>query len=122
MGNEVCVISIYVPNMSEAIDFYTNILGFEVNRQYGPKIVSLVHGELPIVLEENENATYHNDNKTTGIALGLKTEDIHETTKALKEKDVNFIVEEPTDCPPGKYISFKDPFGNVLEYLQFENS
>ena len=90
MSNEVCVISIYVPNMSEAVDFYTDTLGFEVNKEYGPKIVSLVHGELPIVLEENENATYRNDNKTTGIALGLKTDDIYETTSALKRKRRGF--------------------------------
>ena len=121
MSNQVCVIGIYVPNINEAIDFYTNTLGFELNKQYGTKIVSLVHGELPIVLEENENATYHKDSRITGVALGIRTEDIYETVRSLKEKEVNFIVDEPTNCPPGKYISFKDPFGNILEYLQFEN-
>lgn len=44
MSSQVCVISINVPNLNEAIDFYTHTLGFEVNKQYGPKIVSLVHG------------------------------------------------------------------------------
>ena len=121
MVNQVCVISIYVPNLSKAIDFYTNTLGFELNKQYGPKIASLAHGELPIIIEENENSAYHNDNKATGIVLGLRTEDIYETVKFLKEKEVDFIIDEPTDCPPEKYISFKDPFGNILEYLQFEN-
>ncbi|WP_433747927.1 VOC family protein [Falsibacillus pallidus] len=117
--NQICVISIYVPNLSEAIDFYTNVLGFELNKQYGPSIASLVHGDLPIVLEESDSAVYEQDRKATGIALGLKTEDIELTVKSLKEKGVNFIVEEPTDCPPGKYISIKDPFGNTIDYLQF---
>ena len=53
--------------------------------------------------------------------LALQTDDIFETVKSLKEKEVNFIVEDPTNCPPGKFISFSDPFGNILEYLQFEN-
>ena len=119
--NQVCVISIYVPNLNKAIDFYTNTLGFELNKQYGPNIASLAHGELPIILEENDNTTYNQDNKITGVVLGLRTEDIYETVKFLKEKEVNFIVDEPTNCPPGKYISFRDPFGNILEYLQFEN-
>ncbi|KAA0941074.1 VOC family protein [Sporosarcina sp. ANT_H38] len=119
--NQVCVISVYVPNLNKAIDFYTNTLGFELDEQYGPNIASLVHGEIPIILEENDNANYNQDNKITGVVLGLRTEDIYETVKFLKEKEVNFIVDEPTNCPPGKYISFKDPFGNVLEYLQFEN-
>ena len=121
MMNQVCVISVYVPDLNKAIDFYTNTLGFELDEQYGPNIASLVHGELPIILEENDNANYNQDNKITGVVLGLRTEDIYETEKFLKEKEVNFIVDEPTNCPPGKYISFKDPFGNVLEYLQFEN-
>jgi lactoylglutathione lyase len=117
--NQVCVISIYVPDLNQAIDFYTNTLGFELNKQYGPKIASLVHGELPIILEENDQTTHNKDMKSSRVVLGLQTEKINETVNFLKEKDVKFIVEEPTDCPPGKYISFSDPFGNVLEYLQF---
>jgi len=90
-------------------------------KQYGPNIASLVHGELPIILEENDNTTFNQDNNITGVVLGLRTEDINETVKFLKDKEVEFIVDEPTNCPPGKYISFRDPFGNILEYLQFEN-
>ncbi|MEH7385713.1 VOC family protein, partial [Bacillus sp. JJ1521] len=119
MKNQVCVISIYVPNLNEAIDFYTNTLGFELNKQYGPKIASLVNGELPLVLEENDIAT--SNHNVSGVVLGLQTEDIYEKVNFLKEKEVNFIVDEPTNCPPGKYISFRDPFGNILEYIQFQN-
>lgn len=118
--SQVCVIGIYVPNIQEAIEFYTTVLGFEVNKKYGPKIVTLVHGDLPIVLEESERASYIGNTKTSGVVLGLKTEDINHTVDLLKEHKVDFIVEEPTKCPPGKYISFRDPFGNVLEYLQFD--
>ncbi|MGX9134073.1 VOC family protein [Rummeliibacillus sp. JY-2-4R] len=121
MSSQVCVISIYVPNLNEAIDFYTNILGFKFNIQYGPKIVSLVHGDLPVVLVENENATCNRDNNISGVVLGIKSEDIYKTVNFLKEKNVDFIVDEPSNCPPGKYISFRDPFGNILEYVQFKN-
>lgn len=41
MKSEVCVISIYVPNLKKAIDFYTNILGFKLSKQYNPKLASL---------------------------------------------------------------------------------
>ncbi|MFC5605053.1 VOC family protein [Sporosarcina koreensis] len=115
---QVCVIGIHVPDMQEAIEFYTGVLGFEVNKEYGPKIVTLVHGELPIVLEESENAGYHVG--SSGVVLTLKTDDIHQSLSKLKEKGVELIIAEPADCPPGKYISFKDPFGNVWEYLQFD--
>ena len=121
MINQVCVISIYVPDLKEAIDFYTSTLGFELNKQYGTNIASLVNGDLPIILEENTNTISIQDQKASRVVLGLRTDNIYETVKFLKEKDVNFIKEEPTDYPPGKFISFSDPFGNILEYLQFEN-
>ena len=119
LKNQICVISIYVPNLNKAIDFYTNTLGFELHKQYGPKLASLVIGDLPLVLEENDSAS--NNQNASGVALGLQTEDIYEKVKFLKEKEVHFIIDEPTDCPPGKFISFRDPFGNILEYLQFED-
>ncbi|MGG3570924.1 VOC family protein [Bacillus gobiensis] len=117
--SQVCVIGIYVPNIQLAIDFYTNVLGFNVDKHYGEKIVTLVHGELPIVLEETEEAELRPEKRTLGVVLALKTDDIFDTVRHLKEHGVTFIIEEPKDCPPGKLISFQDPFGNVLEYLQF---
>jgi catechol 2,3-dioxygenase-like lactoylglutathione lyase family enzyme len=104
--------------MQEAIEFYTGVLGFQVNKEYGPKIVTLVHGELPIVLEESENAR-HNAG-SSGVVLTLKSDDIYQSLAMLKEHDVELIIGEPASCPPGKYISFKDPFGNVWEYLEFD--
>lgn len=114
---QVCVISIYVPDMKEAVEFYTGVLGFEVNKEYGPKIVTLVHGELPIVLEEMENAGYSGG---SGVVLTLKSDDIYQSLAMLKEHDVELIIGEPADCPPGKYISFRDPFGIVWEYLELD--
>lgn len=119
---QVCVIGIYVPNLQEAIEFYTTVLGFQVNKQYGSKIVTLVHGDLPIVLEEVERSSYIPNSNTSGVVLGLKSEDIYQTFNHLKEHQVEFLVEEPTNCPPGKFIRFLDPFGNVLEYLQFDEN
>lgn len=121
MSNQICVISIYVPNITEALDFYTNTLGFEVSKQYGPKLVSLIHEGLPIVLEENEIAVYNQEGNISGISIGLQTENIYETLTFLKEKEVKFIVDEPTACPPGKYISITDPFGNIIDFLQFDH-
>ena len=116
---QVCVISIYVPNLQEAIRFYTTVLGFEVDKQYGSKIVTLVSGEVPIVLEESEESSQPTANHTSEVVLGLKTDNIYQTVEKLKDHNVEFIIDEPTDCPPGKYISFRDPFGNRLEYLEF---
>lgn len=117
--SQVCVISIYVPNLKEAIDFYTQVLNFEINKQYGPKIVTLVNGDLPLVLEESEEVSYRTDNHPSGVVLALRTDDIDQSLQKLKEANVKFLVGTPTDCPPGKFISFQDPFGNIIEFLQF---
>ncbi|MGN1387821.1 MAG: VOC family protein [Bacillus sp. (in: firmicutes)] len=117
--NQVCVISIYVPNLAKAIDFYENVLGFTVEKQYGEKIAALNNGELPLILEESVSSVCNPESKPAGVVLALKTNDIFQTVNELTEHKVDFIVAEPADCPPGKFISFKDPFGNVLEYVQF---
>jgi len=116
---EVCVISVYVPDMKKALDFYTNVLGFKVEKQYGAKIVSLAHKGLPFILEEKEEFIT-SDSSNKGVVLALKTENIEQTVRVLKQHQVEFIVDRPTPCPPGQFISFQDPFGNILEYLQFD--
>ena len=118
MENQICVVSIYVPNLQQAIEFYTSTLNFEVNQYYGEKIVSLQNGNLPFILEEKQGAL-STDIKPFSIVLALQTKNNEETLAHLKSKNVQFIVNKATDCPPGKFISFVDPFGNIIEYLQF---
>lgn len=118
MENQICVVSIYVPNLQQAVEFYTNTLNFEVNKYYGEKIVSLENGNLPFILEEKQGEL-STGVKPFGVVLALQTQNIEETLAHLKSKNVQFIVDAPTNCPPGKFISFTDPFGNIIEYLQF---
>lgn len=118
MKNQICVVTIYVPDLQQAIEFYTNTLNFEVNKYYGEKIVSLQNGTLPFILEEKQGELSP-DIKPFGVVLALQTKNIEEKLAHLKSKSVHFIVDEPTTCPPGKFISFTDPFGNIIEYLQF---
>ena len=118
MENRICVVSIYVPNLQQAAEFYTNTLNFEVNKYYGEKIVSLQNGNLPFILEEKQGEL-STGVKPFGVVLALQTQNIEETLAHLKSKNVQFIVDEPTNCPPGKFISLTDPFGNIIEYLQF---
>lgn len=120
--SQICIVSIYVPDLKAAIDFYTNTLGFELQKQYGPNIASLVNDELPLILEESPNTTANEEPNSSRVVLALKTEDIYDTVIRLKDGGVRFVIDEPTNCPPGKYISFNDPFGNTLEYIQFENA
>ncbi|MFC4410912.1 VOC family protein [Chungangia koreensis] len=117
--SQICVVGIYVPELEKAIAFYRDILGFEVEKEYGKTIVSLKHGDLPLILEQSNEAKIKSENGVSGVVLTFSTTDINETLQYLNSKDVDVLSTEPEDCPPGKFIRFKDPFGNILEYLQF---
>ena len=53
MLNQICVIMIKVRDLKSAVNFYTEVLDFKVSKHYGDKIVSLVHNDVPVVLEES---------------------------------------------------------------------
>lgn len=116
MLNNVCVITIKVSSMKEALAFYTEILDFKVSKEYGPKIVSLQHEIIPIVLEEEP---LHSENNN--VLLAIQSNDIYRDFHQFKEKDVPILFEEPKPCPPGLYFVIKDPSGNQIEILQFTN-
>ncbi|MFE8700024.1 VOC family protein [Cytobacillus sp. FJAT-54145] len=117
MLNKVCVLTIKVRDLKESLEFYTNVLDFKVSKQYGEKIVSLVHNEVPIVLEEVETVGVGRNQ----VLLGILSEDIEKDFRQLKDKGVKVIFDEPMPCPPGRYFIIEDPNGNQLEIVEFSN-
>ncbi|WNF24951.1 VOC family protein [Mesobacillus jeotgali] len=118
MLNKVCVLTIKVADMEEALKFYTKVLDFEVSKHYGENIVSLVHNEIPIVLEKSEGDTGSGGQR---VLLGLLSENLDEDVKLLREKGAKILFDESRPCPPGRYNMIEDPFGNQLELVEFSN-
>ncbi|MBT2692098.1 VOC family protein [Bacillus sp. ISL-55] len=118
MLNSVCVITIKVGDMEKTLEFYSKVLDFEVLRQYGENIVSLVHNEIPIVLEKSDE-----DSTSIGqkVLLGILSENIDEDVDILRGKGVKILFDESRPCPPGRYNVIEDPFGNKLELVEFSN-
>ena len=116
----VCVIQINVGDMDEAIRFYSDILGFDVeDRQWYPHIIQLVHEGVPLILnkvERSANIDYPNQAQTL---LNIETKDLVKSIEGFKDNDVELVHETPQDCPVGVFAAFKDPFGNVHELLEF---
>lgn len=116
---QVCVISINVTDMTMAQQFYCEKLGFEVSKQYDETLVSLKHEGVALLLykvEESANTVYE---KNAQIVIGIETKDIIRTMQEYREKGISFIYDSPKPCPPGCYTAFYDPFGNVIELLEF---
>ncbi|MGM7683478.1 VOC family protein [Cytobacillus sp. Hm23] len=118
MLNKVCVITVKVDNLQEAIHFYTKMLDFKVSEHYGDKIVSLVQDEVPIVLEETgKKNTASNQN----VLFGIISEDLDKDLTELKSRGVRLLFSEPKPCPPGRYLVIEDPAGNQIELVEFSN-
>ncbi|KAA0545264.1 VOC family protein [Bacillus sp. BGMRC 2118] len=116
MLNKVCVLTVKVANLQEGVEFYTNVLDFEVSKYYGEKLVSLVHHEVPIVLEEVENVQTGNN-----VLMGILSKDIEQDFNNMKSKGVKVLSDEPMPCPPGRYFIIEDSSGNQIEIVEFSN-
>ncbi|CAM3378791.1 hypothetical protein GCM10009865_21190 [Aeromicrobium ponti] len=116
MLNKLCVLTVKVDNLQAAIKFYTEILDFEISKHYGEKIASLVHSEVPIVLEETEA-----EKRDSNVLPGILSKDINRDFSRMKEAGVKVLFDEPQPCPPGRYFVIEDPSGNQIEIVEFSN-
>jgi catechol 2,3-dioxygenase-like lactoylglutathione lyase family enzyme len=125
--------SIFVLDQDEALKFYVGKLGFEVNTDVDLGFMRWLTVNAPgepereVLLElpgppamDDQTAAQVRDLVTkgaTGLALGLRTDDVRKTYEELKAKGVEFI-EEPTEHFYGIDCGLRDPFGNNLRLVQ----
>ncbi|OAB40310.1 VOC family protein [Paenibacillus antarcticus] len=115
----ICLIPIFVSNMELAIQFYCEKLGLEVSREYEESIVKLKHEDIPIVLYEVGKLNQVNYPKHSQTVLGIQTDNLVDAIAELSAQGIEMIYDTPQPCFPGYYSAFKDPFGNVIEILEF---
>lgn len=112
-------LSINVADMTTAIDFYCNKLGFEISTQYDDNLVSLKHEHIPIVLCQVEFPTQVQYPRESQVVIGLQVEDLTASIQQYKQIGIQVLYDEPHECPPGIYNAIVDPFGNVIELLEY---
>jgi lactoylglutathione lyase len=116
----ICVVQINVPDMDRALDFYTNVLGFSVeSRASYPFAVVLGQESFTFLLAKcvrDASVDYPDGAQTL---INIETTDLAGKLRDLRAHGVDLVHAEPQPCPPGLYAAFRDPFGNVLEYLQY---
>jgi lactoylglutathione lyase len=114
------VVQINVPDMDRAIDFYTNVLGFSIaSRASYPFAVVLEQEAFTFLLAKCDDHAVIDYPKVAQTLINIETSDLAATLDDLGAKGVDLIHSEPQPCPPGFYAAFRDPFGNVLELLQY---
>ncbi|MHA1968258.1 MAG: VOC family protein [Candidatus Hodarchaeales archaeon] len=114
---------INVTNLEEAINWYTEILGFELSKDhyYPPRAVDLVQkGDFRLILyqvEKPTNVDYPNEVQSIII---FETDDLKRTMAELTKKGVKFVYQEIIEFPAGIFNAFTDPFGNIHEIVQLK--
>ena len=121
--------SIFVDNQEEALQFYTDILGFEkkVDEPVGEgfRWLTLVSPNQPdgaqLVLEPNGNpiaGDYQQRLFEANIPITMfGVENVQQTYDALTQKGVHFTV-EPTTMGSAKMAIFDDTCGNLIQIVE----
>ncbi|WP_285490529.1 VOC family protein [Staphylococcus haemolyticus] len=121
--------SIFVDNQEEALQFYTDILGFEkkVDEPVGEgfRWFTLVSPNQPdgaqLVLEPNGNpiaGDYQQRLFEANIPITMfGVENVQQTYDALTQKGVHFTV-EPTTMGSAKMAIFNDTCGNLIQIVE----
>lgn len=121
--------SIFVENQEEALQFYTDILGFEkkIDEPVGEgfRWLTLVSPNQPdgaqLVLEPNGNpiaGDYQQRLFEANIPITMfGVENVQQTYDALTQKGVHFTV-EPTTMGSAKMAIFDDTCGNLIQIVE----
>jgi catechol 2,3-dioxygenase-like lactoylglutathione lyase family enzyme len=133
MLTDLNVVTIYVLDKDEALDFYVNKLGLEVGNDFKQGSYRWLTVRLPgvagpeISLEQpgpplHDEATGDQIREliTKGAMNGLVflTDDVRGLFDTLKARGVTDFTQEPTDHFYGTDMGIRDPFGNAIRILQ----
>lgn len=133
MFTSIAITSVFVLDQNEALDFYVDKLGFEVQDDVDMGFMRWLTIALPaepqrqVLLEvpgvhgeATETVAAQRDLLTKGaigMAFILNTDDCRGTYDALRAKGVEFS-EEPVEQPYGIDCALRDPFGNPIRITQ----
>ncbi|HVU31404.1 MAG TPA: VOC family protein [Sphingomicrobium sp.] len=100
-------VAIEVGDIDEALAFYSNLFSFELrSREPGMAFIDL--GDQFLALQETSNPS-----PTGGRHFGLVVED--------KEAARQRILAAGIRIEPGPFLDFRDPWGNLVEIVGYEN-
>ena len=126
MKQFLSAVSIIVPDYDEAIDYYTNKLGFELQDDFGDESKRWVtvkpkgSSESQIVLAKPSNEEQRKSIGQQGagrVWLFLQTDDFYRDFETMGANGVEFL-EEPREEPYGIVAVFKDLYGNKWDLIQ----
>lgn len=133
MFTDIAVTPMYVTDQDQAVAFYVDTLGFEVETDVDLGHMRWLTVRLPgsnrrVLLQEIGAVTPESDAGTTEMLreltergcstwMILETDDCRRVFETLRDRGVE-IIEEPTERPYGVDMAIRDPFGNQIRVTQ----
>jgi catechol 2,3-dioxygenase-like lactoylglutathione lyase family enzyme len=114
-------VALFVDDQDRALDFYTNVLGFEKRTDNptpeGPKFLTVgVPGQdVALVLWPGTPGKAAPVGGMPAAAVTIETPSCKDAFEALRAKGVRFDPPGPIERPWGTVARFQDPFGNLLQ-------
>ncbi|MES2857299.1 MAG: VOC family protein [Bdellovibrionota bacterium] len=112
-----------VNDVEKSVQFYTELLGFELKQQFGPAMAIVAKGDLTLWLAgpPSSAAQAMPDGKKPAPGgwnrFVLQVENLESVVSSLKKKETRFR-NEIVKGPVGSQILCEDPSGNVIELFQ----
>jgi catechol 2,3-dioxygenase-like lactoylglutathione lyase family enzyme len=112
-----------VANVDEAVQFYTEKLGFSIVERWGPAFAIIALNDLTLWVSGpgTSAARPMPDGRSPEPGgwnrIVIEVDDIHALVKNLTEAEVSFRNQVITG-PGGSQILFEDPSGNPIEVFQ----
>ena len=122
---DVFQFALLVADYDEAIDYYTNVLGFnlveDTDLGKGKRWVRVAPSgsscSLLLAKAKNEDQARYIGNQTGGrVFLFMRTDDFQSTYQSYQEKNVCFV-KKPRDEEYGRVVVFKDLYGNLWDLI-----
>ena len=122
---DVFQFALIVADYDEAIDYYTNVLGFnlveDTDLGKGKRWVRVAPAgsscSLLLAKAKNEDQARYIGNQTGGrVFLFMRTDDFQSTYQSYQEKNVRFV-EKPRDEEYGRVAVFEDLYGNLWDLI-----
>jgi len=119
----VAVIRYLVSDVNVGVEFYTNILGFELVEKWGPPFAMVKRGDLILWLRGPGSSASRPLPDGSKPASGgwnrlvLETDDLASLVAKLKQSGAHFR-SEIVSGPGGKQVLINDPSGNPIELFE----
>ncbi len=119
----VAVIRYLASNVDVAVEFYINILGFELVEKWGPPFAIVKRGDLTLWLSGPGSSAARPLSDGSEPSPGgwnrlvLETDDLGSLVEKLRQSAAHFR-SEIVSGPGGKQVLINDPSGNPIELFE----